>query len=113
VSLTTSTTRIQGTALIFKKGMRYIGKPQVAYSATKAAIIQFTKVTAVLYIAKGIRMNIVVPRLIYTLLIGILADKYTNSDLEGLIAKRNKAVPIGRMGDSFDVVYTAAFLVSN
>ena len=27
-------------------GLRYIGKPQVAYAACKAAIIQFTKTTA-------------------------------------------------------------------
>lgn len=37
--------------------MRFIGKPQVAYSAAKAGVVQFTKVTAVLYARKGIRMN--------------------------------------------------------
>lgn len=94
-------------------GMRYIGKPQVAYSATKAAVIQFTKVTAVLYAAKGIRMNVVVPGLMHTPLIGMLADKYANGDLEGLIKKRDAAVPMGRMGDAFDVANASVFLASN
>lgn len=93
--------------------MRYIGKPQVAYSATKAAVIQFTKVTAVLYATKGIRMNVVVPGLMHTPLIGMLADKYANGDLEGLIKKRNAAVPMGNMGDAFDVANAAVFLASN
>ncbi|ETS83943.1 hypothetical protein PFICI_05819 [Pestalotiopsis fici W106-1] len=93
-------------------GMRYIGKPQVAYSATKAAVIQFTKATAVIYAPKNIRMNVVVPGLMNTPLVGMLADKYAGGDLAGFVAKRNKAVPMGLMGDSFDVANTAAFLVS-
>jgi NAD(P)-dependent dehydrogenase (short-subunit alcohol dehydrogenase family) len=93
-------------------GMRYIGKPQVAYAATKAAVIQFTKATAVIYAPKNIRMNVVVPGLMHTPLVGYLADKYAGGDLEGFVAKRNKAVPMGRMGDSFDVAYTALFLAS-
>jgi NAD(P)-dependent dehydrogenase (short-subunit alcohol dehydrogenase family) len=34
-------------------GLRYIGKPQVAYSAGKAALMQFTKTTAVIYAASA------------------------------------------------------------
>ncbi len=91
-------------------GLRYIGKPQVAYAATKAAVIQFTKVTAVIYAKKGIRMNVVVPGLMHTPLLGMLADKYAAGDMEGFIAKRNNQVPMGIMGTSFDVANTAAFL---
>lgn len=93
-------------------GIRYIGKPQVAYSATKAAVIQFTKATAVLYANKGIRMNVVVPGLMHTPLLGMLAEKYAGGDLEGFIAKRNRQVPMGLMGTSFDVANTAGFLAS-
>ena len=93
--------------------MRYIGKPQVAYAATKAGVIQFTKVTAVLYAAKGIRLNVVVPGLMHTPLIGMLADKYANGDLEGLIKKRDSAVPTGKQGSAFDVACAAAFLASD
>jgi len=94
-------------------GMRYIGKPQVAYSATKAAIIQFTKATAVLYAQKGIRLNVVVPGLMHTPLISVLADKYANGDLEGLVKTRNAQVPMRRMGNSFDVANAAVFLASD
>ncbi|KAH8891198.1 putative short-chain dehydrogenases/reductase [Thozetella sp. PMI_491] len=94
-------------------GLRYIGKPQVAYSATKAAVIQLTKATAVIYAAKGIRLNVVVPGLMHTPLTGYLADKYANGDLEGFLAKRNKAVPMQKQGDSFDVANCAVFLMSN
>jgi len=58
-------------------------------------------------------MNVVVPGLMHTPLIGMLADKYANGDLEGLIKKRNAAVPMGNMGDAFDVANAAVFLASN
>lgn len=78
-------------------GLRYIGKPQVAYSATKAAILQFTKVTAVIYAPKKVRLNTVVPGLINTPLVKMLADKYAGGDYEGFCKKRDGQVPMGRM----------------
>ncbi|OAX81834.1 hypothetical protein ACJ72_03825 [Emergomyces africanus] len=93
-------------------GMRYIGKPQVAYSAMKAAVIQFTKTTAVIYAKRGVRLNVVVPGLIHSPLVGLLAEKYAGGDLEGFVEKRHQAVPMGKMGDSFDVAYSVAFLAS-
>jgi NAD(P)-dependent dehydrogenase (short-subunit alcohol dehydrogenase family) len=94
-------------------GLRYVGKPQVAYAAAKSAIIQLTKTTAVLYAKKGVRLNTVVPGLMHTPLIGYLADKYNNGDLQGLIEKRNDQVPMGIMGDAFDIANTMAFLASD
>ena len=78
-------------------GLRYIGKSQVAYSATKAAVIQFTKTTAVIYASKGIRLNTVVPGLINTPLVKILADKYAEGDYEAFCKKRDGQVPMGTM----------------
>ena len=94
-------------------GMRYIGKPQVAYSATKAAIMQFTKATAVIYAKRGVRLNTVVPGLINTPLVGVLADKYAGGDLGAFTEKRNRAVPMGMMGDAIDVANAVAFLASD
>lgn len=94
-------------------GMRYIGKPQVAYSATKAAVIQFTKATAVIYAPKGVRLNVVVPGLMYTPLVSVLADKYAGGDLEGYVKVRNEQVPTGRMGSPFDVANAVVFLASD
>jgi NAD(P)-dependent dehydrogenase (short-subunit alcohol dehydrogenase family) len=93
-------------------GIRYIGKPQVGYAAAKAAIIQFTKVTAVLYAAKGIRLNTVVPGSIDTPLVRRLADKYAGGDYEGFRQTRARQVPAKRMGTASEVAHCVLFLAS-
>ncbi|KAL2842694.1 hypothetical protein BJY01DRAFT_264433 [Aspergillus pseudoustus] len=93
-------------------GLRYIGKPQVAYSAAKAGVIQLTKATAVIYADKGVRLNVVVPGLMHTPLVTVLAEKYAGGDLEGFVEKRNQAVPAGRMGGGDDVAMAVGFLAS-
>ena len=42
-------------------GIRWTGAAQVAYAASKAGVIQLSRVVAVQYAAKGIRVNTVVP----------------------------------------------------
>lgn len=93
-------------------GMRYAGKPQVGYSATKAAVIGFTTHAGVLYAPRKVRINAVSPGLMYTPLVGYLSEKYANGDLEGLLAKRHRQVPTGYMGDAFDVANAMVFLLS-
>ena len=97
-------------------GLRYIGKPQVAYAATKAAIIQFTKTTAVIYAQRTggkVRLNTVVPGLVDTPLVRVLADKYAGGDYEAYRAVRDKQVPTGRMGTAWDVAHAGLFLCSD
>jgi NAD(P)-dependent dehydrogenase (short-subunit alcohol dehydrogenase family) len=94
-------------------GLRYIGKPQVAYAAAKAALMQVTQTTAVIYAPKGIRLNSVVPGLMFTPLVKRLADKYAQGNFEGFVAHRNKQVPMGRMGDAWDVAHAVLFLASD
>jgi NAD(P)-dependent dehydrogenase (short-subunit alcohol dehydrogenase family) len=94
-------------------GLRYVGKPQVAYAAGKAALMQLTRTTAVLYAAKGIRLNCVVPGLVFTPLVKRLADKYANGDFDGFVAHRHQQVPMGRMGDAWDVANAVLFLASD
>ncbi|KAL4805663.1 hypothetical protein BDV18DRAFT_165554 [Aspergillus unguis] len=95
-------------------GLRYIGKPQVAYSATKAAIMQFTKATAVIYAEKKVRLNTVVPGLIYTPYTQELAKRYApGGDEAAYMETRNQQVPMGRMGDAWDVARAALFLASD
>jgi NAD(P)-dependent dehydrogenase (short-subunit alcohol dehydrogenase family) len=94
-------------------GLRYIGKPQVAYAAAKAALLQMTQTTAVIYAAKGIRLNCVVPGLMFTPLVKRLADKYAQGDYEGFVAHRHQQVPMGRMGDAWDVAHAVLFLASD
>jgi NAD(P)-dependent dehydrogenase (short-subunit alcohol dehydrogenase family) len=94
-------------------GQRWVGKDQVAYASAKAGLIQFTKVTAVSYAAKGVRMNCVVPGLMLTPLVQRLAQKYNAGDFEGMVARRAAQVPMGRMGDAWDVAHAALFLTSD
>ena len=94
-------------------GLRYVGKPQVAYSASKAALIQMTKTTAVIEAKKNIRLNCVVPGLMHTPLVERLAKKYAGGDYNGFVNHRNNQVPIGKMGESWDVAYAVLFLCSD
>jgi len=94
-------------------GLRYVGKPQVAYAAGKAALMQLTQTTAVLYAARGVRLNCVVPGLMFTPLVLRLADKYANGDFEGFVAYRHQQVPMGRKGDAWDVAHAVLFLASD
>ena len=91
-------------------GLSYIGKPQVAYSAGKAALMQLTQTTAVIYASRGIRLNSVVPGLVFTPLVKRLADKYAKGDFKGFVAHRHGQVPMGHMGDAWDVANAVLFL---
>jgi len=94
-------------------GLRYVGKPQVAYAASKAALMQMTATTAVIYAKKNIRLNSVVPGLMFTPLVERLAKKYAGGDYEGFVAHRHSQVPMGRMGDAWDIAHTVLFLASD
>ncbi|MFA7578898.1 SDR family NAD(P)-dependent oxidoreductase [Castellaniella sp.] len=94
-------------------GMRYVGKPQVAYAAGKAALIQMTRTTAVIHAGSGVRLNCVVPGLMHTPLVDRLAQKYAGGDIDGFVKLRNSQVPAGRMGDAWDVAHAVAFLASD
>ncbi|TDZ36557.1 3-oxoacyl-[acyl-carrier-protein] reductase FabG [Colletotrichum spinosum] len=95
-------------------GLRYIGKPQVAYSATKAAVMQFVKATAVVYAPRGVRLNTVVPGLMDTPYTKVLASRFPREGgYEAFGRMRDEQVPMGRMGDAWDVANAAAFLVSD
>ncbi|CZT21176.1 related to dehydrogenases with different specificities (related to short-chain alcohol dehydrogenases) [Ramularia collo-cygni] len=97
-------------------GLRYIGKPQVAYAATKAAVIHFTKTTAVIYAQRTggkVRLNTIVPGLINSPLVSVLANKYAGGDQEGYRKVRDKQSPTGKMGSVWDVAHGALYLCSS
>ena len=92
-------------------GLRHIGHDLAAYAASKAGLIQFTRVTAVAYAAKGIRLNTVVPGLMHTPLVEHrLAGERAGGDAAALVAARHRQPPMGRMGDAWDVAHAALFL---
>ena len=90
------------------------GRVHVGYSASKAGVIQLSRSTAGAYAKHGIRVNTVVPGLMHTPLVATrLAKTVGNNDLDALIEARHRAVPMGRMGDAWDVAHAVLFLASD
>ena len=94
-------------------GIRYLGKPQIAYSAAKAALQQYTKTSAVIHARNNIRMNCVLPGLMHTAMVERMAVKYAEGDYDGFVQKRHNQVPMGKMGTAEDVAHAALFLASD
>jgi NAD(P)-dependent dehydrogenase (short-subunit alcohol dehydrogenase family) len=100
--------------LASSSGLRWTGAAQVAYAATKAGVIQMSRVVAVQYAAKGIRVNTVVPGQLHTPMVEArLAKQRAGGDVEALLASRLKRIPIGFMGDGRDTANAALFLASD
>jgi NAD(P)-dependent dehydrogenase (short-subunit alcohol dehydrogenase family) len=95
-------------------GVRYTGSPQVAYAASKAAVIQFGRVTAVEYAPKRIRVTTVVPGQMHTPMVEVrLAGQRAGGDVESLLQSRVARIPLGFMGDGRDTANAALFLASD
>jgi len=94
-------------------GLRWTGSAQVGYASTKAGVIQFSRVVAVQYAAKGIRVNTVVPGQLHTPMVEArLAKQRTGGDVEALLKSRVARIPLGFMGDGRDTANAALFLAS-
>jgi NAD(P)-dependent dehydrogenase (short-subunit alcohol dehydrogenase family) len=95
-------------------GLRWTGAAQVAYAATKAGVIQLSRVVAVQYAHKGIRVNTVVPGQLHTPMVEArLAGQRAGGDVEALLKSRLERIPIGFMGDGRDTANAALFLASD
>ena len=95
-------------------GIRFTGAFQVGYAATKAGVIQLSRVVAVQYAAKGIRVNTVVPGQLHTPMVEArLARQRASGDVKALLEQRQKRIPIGFMGDGRDTANAALFLASD
>jgi NAD(P)-dependent dehydrogenase (short-subunit alcohol dehydrogenase family) len=92
--------------------IRWTGYPYFAYYAAKAAVNQATVALAMQYARHGIRANCIMPGLIDTPLIyRQISNQYAS--VEDMVAARNAAVPMGRMGTAWDVANAAVFLASD
>jgi NAD(P)-dependent dehydrogenase (short-subunit alcohol dehydrogenase family) len=90
------------------------GRSHVAYSASKAGVIQLSRSTAGTHAKKGIRVNTVVPGLMHTPLVEVrLAKTVAGNDAQKLIDARNAVVPMGHMGTGWDVAHAVLFLASD
>jgi NAD(P)-dependent dehydrogenase (short-subunit alcohol dehydrogenase family) len=95
-------------------GIRWTGAAQVAYAASKAGVIQFSKVVAVQYAPKHIRVNTIVPGQLHTPMVEVrLAKARAGGDVEKLLAQRQARIPLGFMGDGRDTANAALYLASD
>ena len=90
------------------------GRVHVAYSTAKSGLMGFTRSTAIAYVKKGIRCNLVVVGTMHTPLVEQrLMKQLGAAQAADLVARRHAAVPIGRMGDAWDVAHSVLFLASD
>ncbi|HSB86498.1 MAG TPA: glucose 1-dehydrogenase [Ilumatobacteraceae bacterium] len=81
--------------------------PQVAYTASKGAVLAMTREIAVIYARQGIRANALCPGPIMTPMLA----KFLSDD-----AKRDRRlvhIPMGRFGEPHEIATGALFLASN
>ena len=81
--------------------------PQVAYTASKGAVLAMTREVAAIYARRGVRANALCPGPVMTPLLA----KFLSDD-----AKRERRlmhIPMGRFGEPREIVNGALFLASN
>src|ERR1051325_8976717 len=96
--------------------IRHLGISYVTYATTKAAMNQMTRTTAVEFARQHIRVNCILPGLMKTPMVehsAGLAASYAAGDVEAMWRARDAQVPMGHMGDAWDVANAALFLASD
>ena len=78
---------------------------EIAYCGAKAAVCMMTKVAAVEYASKGIRVNAILP--------GAIKTGMTAALDATLMAAVNQVTPMGRMAEASEVANLALFLASD
>jgi NAD(P)-dependent dehydrogenase (short-subunit alcohol dehydrogenase family) len=91
----------------------YLGTPYASYYTTKAAMNHLTRVTAAEYAARQVRVNAILPGLMDTPMAKQSALKnhgVDEAELDEAWRKRVARIPMGWMGDAWDVASAAVFL---
>lgn len=96
--------------------IRHLGISYVTYGTSKAAMNQMTRTTAVQFARDHVRVNAILPGLMKTPMVehsAGLAISYSGGDIEAMWRARDAQVPMGHMGDAWDVANAALFLASD
>jgi hypothetical protein len=95
-------------------GISFSGSPQIGYASSKAAVIQFSRVTAVQYAKHRIRVNTVIPGQMHTPMVEVrLAKQRSGGDVDALLKSRLARIPLGFAGDGRDTAAAVLFLASD
>jgi NAD(P)-dependent dehydrogenase (short-subunit alcohol dehydrogenase family) len=85
----------------------------IAYSASKAGVIAFTREVAVQYASKGIRVNAILPGMMNTpMVVAALTDAF-GGNVEQMTRTRDSMCPTGKQGEPWDVAALSVFLASD
>jgi NAD(P)-dependent dehydrogenase (short-subunit alcohol dehydrogenase family) len=94
-------------------GIRFTGNPRSA-TPRPAGVIQLSRVVAVQYAPKGIRVNTVVPGQLHTPMVEArLARQRAGGDVKELLKQRQKRIPLAIEGDGRDTANAVLFLASD
>jgi NAD(P)-dependent dehydrogenase (short-subunit alcohol dehydrogenase family) len=85
----------------------------IAYSASKAGAIAFTREVAIQYASKGIRANTILPGMMNTpMVVAALTDAF-GGDVEQMMKTRDDMCPTGKQGEPWDIAALSVFLASD
>jgi NAD(P)-dependent dehydrogenase (short-subunit alcohol dehydrogenase family) len=92
----------------------YMNQPQVAYKATKAGMLAFTRQLAIQNAEYGIRANAILPGVIETPMAIERRMRLTGKSHARIVAEEDAHVPLRhKMGTAWDVANAALFLASD
>lgn len=95
-------------------GIRWTGAPAIGYASAKGAVVQFSRVAAVELAPRMIRVNSILPGQLHTPLVdAVLAAAQSGGDLEALLERRRRRIPLPIEGDGRDTANAALFLASD
>ncbi|HZG09497.1 MAG TPA: SDR family oxidoreductase [Allosphingosinicella sp.] len=89
------------------------GANTLAYTASKHAVIGMTKLAAIEFAPRRIRVNAVCPAPTATEMMFELAREKSPDDLEGFRRSFEQHIPLGRYGEASEVAAAIAFLASD
>jgi NAD(P)-dependent dehydrogenase (short-subunit alcohol dehydrogenase family) len=89
------------------------GANTLAYTASKHAVIGMTKLAAIEFAPRRIRVNAVCPAPTATEMMFELAREKSPGDLEGFRRSFEQHIPLGRYGEATEVAAAIAFLASD
>lgn len=81
--------------------------PQIAYTASKGAVLSMTREIAVIYARRGIRANALCPGPVLTPLLAKYMEDEEQRD------RRLVHIPMGRFGEAIEIANSALFLASD
>lgn len=95
-------------------GLRWTGAPYIAYAASKAATIGFTRSLALQYAPRGIRVNCVVPGFVESAMMrGGIRARFGAEAEEAIVAERAARLPMKRMAKTEEIAAACVFLASD